>query len=167
MTDFTSPCPNCAANSEGVDSQRLSDSDVIDNVILTPERHDDDDDDDTDVPEYQTHYQNVYQRACSMFKVTPSNYFLKHLSDLDVSMQDRVVGDVGAKAIATALVVSCKATSLQILDLDLIRHHYFKDPQKRCFVKIILIRSIIIINLINSARKRSVSRFSFLASAQS
>lgn len=48
----------------------------------------------------------MYLKACSMFKVTPSTYFLEHLSNLDVSMMNRNVGDMGIKAIATAMVVS-------------------------------------------------------------
>ncbi|KAH3839945.1 hypothetical protein DPMN_113385 [Dreissena polymorpha] len=47
----------------------------------------------------------MYLKACALYRVTPSYHFRQCVSDLDVSMQHRTLGDVGIKAIATALVV--------------------------------------------------------------
>ena len=95
------PCLNCSVHSDVVDTSEESVSDVVVKDVVMDEETDD-----LDVTEETPNYENVYMRACTMFKVTPSNCYLKQLSNLNVSMQNRTLGDSGIKAIATALVVS-------------------------------------------------------------
>lgn len=50
--------------------------------------------------------QKIYMKACTLFKVTPSTFVYRHLTAITVPLQNHAIGDRGAKAMATALVVS-------------------------------------------------------------
>lgn len=98
-------CENCqCGNVEEADDNADNNSDVQDDVtgsVSDSSESDGDDVNSCSKPDCRL----IYLKACSLFQVTPSNYFLNHLSDIDVSMHNRTVGDVGVKAIATAMVV--------------------------------------------------------------
>jgi hypothetical protein len=68
----------------------------------------DSDDDDEQTPDINTTYdvcQRIYLKACILFKVTPSTFWYRHLTTVKVPLQNHAIGDIGVKAMATALVV--------------------------------------------------------------
>ncbi|KAL4230315.1 Leucine-rich repeat-containing protein 74A [Mactra antiquata] len=84
---------------------------IDDDAILDS---DDEDDLSNDIDHTERNRQ-VYLKACARYHVTPSTYFLRHVSCIHVPLQNHALGDLGAKAMATALV---KNTFVKCLDLS-------------------------------------------------
>ncbi|XP_060565697.1 leucine-rich repeat-containing protein 74B-like [Ruditapes philippinarum] len=76
------------------------------------------DDDEEQTPDINTTNdvcQRIYLKACILFKVTPSTFLYRHLTTVKVPLQNHAIGDIGAKAMATALVVN---KVVQVVDLS-------------------------------------------------
>ncbi|KAL5011893.1 hypothetical protein ScPMuIL_010444 [Solemya velum] len=63
-----------------------------------------------------THTQQIYLKACRLYKVTPTSYFYKNLNSDHIALQHHVLGPEGTKAIAIALVTNSSVQSLDLSD---------------------------------------------------